>query len=41
MEIPRLRVESELWLLAYTIATATIDPSTSVTYTTAHGMLDP
>ena len=27
MKIPRLGVESELWLLAYTTATATRDPS--------------
>ena len=27
MEVPRLGVESELWLLAYTTATATPDPS--------------
>ena len=27
MEVPRLRVESELYLLAYTTATATPDPS--------------
>ena len=27
MEVPRLEVESELWLLAYTTATATRDPS--------------
>ena len=26
MEVPRLGVESELWMLAYTIATATPDP---------------
>ena len=27
MEVPRLRVESELWLLAYATATAKWDPS--------------
>ena len=27
MEVPRLGVELELWLLAYTTATATRDPS--------------
>ena len=37
MEFPRLRVESELLLLAYVTATATWDLSTSVTYTTAQG----
>ena len=37
MEIPRLGVESELQLLAYTIATATSYPSASSTHTTAHG----
>ena len=26
MEVPRLGAESELWLLAYTTATATLDP---------------
>ena len=42
MEVPRLGVESELWLPAYTRATATPDPSLiCVTYTTAHGKLDP
>ena len=37
MEVPRLGVESELQLLAYTTATATQDPShiTSITYITA------
>ena len=29
MEVPRLRVESELQLSAYTTATATPDPNTS------------
>ena len=37
MEVPRLGVESELQLPAYTTATATPDPSLSVTYTAAHG----
>ena len=38
MEIPRLGVELDLQLLAYTTATATQAPScTSVTYTTARG----
>ena len=39
VEFPRLGVESELRLLAYTTATATQDPSRaeSLTYTTAHG----
>ena len=37
MEVPRLEVELELQLPAYTTATATRDPSSSVTYTTAHG----
>ena len=44
MEVPRLGVELELQLLAYTTATETRDPSLiwSVTYTTAHGvMMDP
>ena len=27
MEVPRLGVELELWLLGYTTATATLDPS--------------
>ena len=35
MEIPRLGVESELQLPAYTIAPATPDPATSVTCTAA------
>ena len=34
MEAPRLGVQSELQLLAYTIATAMEDPAT---YTIAHG----
>ena len=34
--IPRLGVEMELTLQAYTTAIATPEPSTSVTYTTAH-----
>ena len=34
MEVPSLGVELELYLLAYTTATALPDPS--VTYTTAH-----
>ena len=37
MEAPRLEVKSELKLLAYTIATATADWATSVTYATAYG----
>ena len=37
MEVPRLRVELELQLPAYTIATATRDLSWSSTYTTAQG----
>ena len=37
MEVPRLGVESELQLPAYTRATATPDPAASATYTTAHG----
>ena len=39
MEVPRLEVESELQLWAYTTATATLDPSCTVsaTCTTAHG----
>ena len=37
MEVPRLRVQLELQLLAYTTAIATWDQSCSVTYTTAHG----
>ena len=37
MEVPRLGAESELQLPAYTTATATRDPSLSVTYTTADG----
>ena len=36
MEFPRLGVEWELQLLAYTTATATQDPAASVIYTTAH-----
>ena len=36
-EVPRLGVESELHLLAYTTAPATSDPSSSVNYTTARG----
>ena len=35
MEVPRLGVESELQLPAYTTAIAMWDPATSVTYTTA------
>ena len=35
-EIPRIGGEWELQLLAYTIATALRDLSTSATYTTAH-----
>ena len=34
VEVPRLGIQLELQLLAYT--TATSDPSESVTYTTAH-----
>ena len=37
MEVPRLGVQLELQLPAYTTATATWNLSTSVTYTTAHG----
>ena len=37
MEVPSLGVQSELQLLAYTTATATLDPSTSAAYTIAHG----
>ena len=37
MEIPSLGVKSELQLSAYTTATATRDPTLSVTYTTAPG----
>ena len=37
MEVPRLGVEPELQLLAYTTTTGTQDPSLAVTYTTAHG----
>ena len=36
MEVPRLGVQLELLLPAYARATATPDPSMSVTYTTAH-----
>jgi len=36
MEVPRLGVESELQLPAFTIATAMQDQATSVTYTIAH-----
>ena len=36
MEVPRLGVESELQLQAYTTATETQDLSPSATYTTAH-----
>ena len=36
MEVPRLGVESELQLPAYTTATGTQDLRQSVTYTTAH-----
>ena len=37
MEVPRLGVAWELQLPAYTTATATLDPSCILTYTTAHG----
>ena len=37
MEVPRLGVQWELQLLAYTTAIATLDPSRICTYTTAHG----
>ena len=37
MEVPRLGVESELPLRAYTIATATPDLSLVCIHTTAHG----
>ena len=36
MEVPKLGVELELQLLAYTTATATQDLSHSVTYMAAH-----
>ena len=36
MEVPRLGVQLELELLAYTTATAMPDPEQSVTYTTHH-----
>ena len=36
-EVPRLGVESELLMLAYAIATAMLDSSTSITYATACG----
>ena len=36
MEVPRLEFKSELQLPAYTTAIATLDPSLSATYTTAH-----
>ena len=43
MEVPRLGVESELYLPAYTTATATQDSShiRAVTYTTAHSNTGP
>ena len=44
MEVLKLGVELELQLLAYTTATATWDPNSSATSTTAHsntGSLDP
>ena len=37
MEVPRLGMEAELQLPAYTIATAMPEPSQSATYTTSHG----
>ena len=37
MKVPRLGFELELQLQAYTTATATQDPSTSVTYEVAYG----
>ena len=37
MEVPRLGVQSELQLPAYTTVTATPDPSCVVTYSIAHG----
>ena len=37
MEVPRLGVELELQLLAYTTPTAMPDPSHVCDYTTAHG----
>ena len=37
IEVPKLGVELELQLLAYTTATAMPDLSLSATYTTAHG----
>ena len=36
MEVPRLGVELELQLLAYTTASATQDPSCVYAYTEAH-----
>ena len=36
MKVPRLGVESELQLQAYTTATAAPNPALSATYTTAH-----
>jgi len=36
MEVPRLRIKSELPLLAYTTAGATPDLSPSATYPTVH-----
>ena len=37
MEVPRLGVQSELWLLAHTTAIAAWVQAVSATYTTAHG----
>ena len=37
MEVPKLRVQLELQLPAYTTVTATQDPCLSATYTAAHG----
>ena len=37
MEVPRLEVKLELYLLAYATATTMRDPSLYAAYTTAHG----
>ena len=37
VKVPGLGVKSQLQLLAYTTATAMLDPTASVTYTTGHG----
>ena len=41
MEGPRLGVQLQVQILAYTTATATWDPTHSVTYTTVHGNTGP